>query len=82
MERLQAGRVGEVRGVGVGREREVRVGGVREREVRDEVVEAAVVGDADEGDPLQQLFRRGGVFVGTVGYEGETVLPLQARRSD
>ena len=82
VEGLQAGRVGEVRGVGVGREREVCVGRISKREVRDEVVETTVVGDSDERDPLQQLLRRGRVFVWAVGYKGESVLPLEARRLD
>jgi hypothetical protein len=56
MECLQAGWVREVRGVGVGFERDVGVGCVFGGEVRGEVVEAAVVGFANEGDAFEQVF--------------------------
>lgn len=75
VEHLQPGRVGEVGRVGVGGERERRVRRVLVRQVRGEVVEAAVVGGADESDALEQFLGRGGGD-GAVVDEAEAVLDL------
>lgn len=73
MERLQAGRVGKVRRVRVRGQRDVGVGRVAEGEVGDEVVEAAVVRFADEGDFLEDGFCGVGRGEGRVVDEGEAV---------
>jgi len=75
VEHLQPGRVGEVGRVGVGGQGERRVRRVLVRQVGGEVVEAAVVGGADEGDALEQFLGRGGGD-GAVVDEAEAVLEL------
>lgn len=55
VERLEAGGIGEVSVVRVGGKGEVGVGRVGHGKVGDEVVEASVVGQADEGDALEDL---------------------------
>lgn len=55
VEGLQTGRVGEVGCVGVGFEGDVGVGCVLGGEVGGEVVEAAVVRFADEGDAAEEV---------------------------
>jgi hypothetical protein len=76
VEGLETRRVGEVRVVGVRFERDVGVGGVGGGEVRGEVVEAAVVGFADEGDGSEEGFSGGGVRVGRLVDEAEAVFAL------
>lgn len=80
VEGLEAGWVGEVGCVGVGWEGEVGVGCVSHGEVGGEVVEAAVVGYADEGDALEEGF--GGIGGGVRGVfdEDEAIFFLRGVR--
>lgn len=75
VEGLQAGWVAEVGRVGVGGQGEVGVGRVGRGQVRDEVVEAAVVGVADGADLFEQLLR-GRRVDGRARDKGEAVLAL------
>jgi hypothetical protein len=76
MKRLQARRVAEVGRVRVRLERNVGVRRVLRRQVGGEVVEAAVVRFADEGDAREQRFRGGWVWVGQPGDVGEAEATL------
>jgi hypothetical protein len=76
VESLQAGWVGEVRCVGVRFERDVCVRCVLGGEVGGEVVEAAVVRFADEGDAFQEGFCGGRVRVGDIVDVAEAVRAL------
>lgn len=75
MECLETGRLAEVGCVCVGWEGEVRVGGVGQGEVGDEVVETSVVSCPDRADLSKQLFGSFGGR-GSVGYKGESMHPL------
>jgi hypothetical protein len=70
---LQAGWVGEVRCIGVCFERDICVRCVLGGEVRGEIVEAAVMRFADEGDAFQEGFCGGGVWVGDIVDVAEAV---------
>lgn len=76
VERLQACRVGEVGVVRVGLEGDVGVRRVLRGQVGGEVVEAAVVRFADEGDALEEGFCWGGGGRGRVVDVAEAVLAL------
>lgn len=52
---MEAGRVGEVCCVGVSFESDIGVCGILRGEVRGEVVEATIMGLADEGDASEEL---------------------------
>lgn len=76
VKRLQPGRVAKVGRVRVRVEREVGVRRVGHGEVRGEVVEAAVVRVADEGEALEEVARGEGGGGGGGGYEDEAVFGL------
>jgi len=60
------------------RECEIGVGSVCKCEIWHKVVEATIMSDADESNPLEEFLGRFGATIRGVGNESEAILPLRA----